>query len=154
MLGEIYENAYVFDLINEEDREKWYETLQKQGLEQADYFSCDDRLDRYDIDGDGMPSGMYMVTEEGETHYTLCPWTCDPETIERFTSENSSLDMMPKKVTCKFFNTPNSDHPMYILFGYPIMVSKKELEKYCENFEVMRFCKDSLTNLIPSFKIE
>ena len=87
MLGEIYENAYVFDLINEEDREKWYETLQTQGLEQADYFSCDDRLDRNDIEGDGMPSGMYMVTEETESTYTLCPWTCDPEFIEKISND-------------------------------------------------------------------
>jgi len=147
MVGEIFEDAFVFDLLNKEDRELWHKKLIENGQDDADFQSCNPNLDRVDFDGNAMPWGMWMIVDENTTHYTLMPWTCDPND-PTVVNDNSGLDYQPMKVQCEFFGLPISVHPMYIITGYPIFIEKEELQKYLPEFEVMRFCKDSITSIL------
>ena len=147
MIGEIFEDAFVLDLLNQEDRELWHQKLLEKGQEEADFQSCDPKLDRVDFDGNGTPWGMWMIVDESATHYTLMPWTCDPDDPTVLNDEGG-LDYQPVKVQCEFFGLANSIHTMYIITGYPILIEKNELKKYLPEFEVMRFCKDSITSIL------
>lgn len=149
LIGTVFEDAYCFGLLNEDDRSDWLTNDTLLGRETADDKIILDNLDIIDLEADGTPWSMWVVVRynpEMQAFYLL-PWTCDEESYLVQESNNIDSIYMAKKYKAKFLMHPDSLHDIYLLQGYPIIISEKEMQEMHNKFYVARAIINDLKDL-------
>jgi len=141
LIGTIYEDAYVYGMLYDDAREKWYDNVIKFGVEIAGEKLISEECQNFiDLENENIPWCLWAVVDYNPKLqcYCLIPFTCDADSELVKQNDDSFIDLNPIKLSGIFSHVDDSMHDVYFLQGYPIAINEDEMLKYHKHLTVMR----------------
>jgi hypothetical protein len=128
MTGRVFHNAGVFGLFHEEDQLKWINFLNSGEISKANDMLWLDDYDKITLSYENLSIcyDMWVVGKASNTYYVLYPFATDPN--DMMLSNTSGLVFDPIKVSYWCRNKTGGIQTMWVMSGYPIIVSKDIVE--------------------------